>query len=47
MASRCFLYQKEEETVNHLFIHYDYAANIWQEVIGKLGILLALGNDVH
>lgn len=32
IVNRCLLYFHEEETINHIFIHYDYTKYIW----GKL-----------
>lgn len=38
LASRCVFCKRDEEMMNHLFIHFEYLATIWQGIIAKLGV---------
>ena len=34
----CVMCQKEEETINHLFLHCEFVANIWSHFIARCGV---------
>ena len=38
LANRCFLCEKEEETLNHLLVHYLQARIFWELILAIVGI---------
>ena len=38
--------KKEEENINHLLIHYEYASTIWQKILKNLKPSCALNEDI-
>lgn len=43
----CTLCNSEEETISHLFIHYQYSTQVWQNVLQKLNIHWVFYSNIH
>jgi hypothetical protein len=42
LINQCCLCEKDEETINHLFVHCEYAADIWHLVLNSFGVSWAM-----
>ena len=38
MGNQCVLLYREEETIHHLLIQCAYVMQVWQKILGQLGI---------
>jgi hypothetical protein len=46
LANWCCLCKMNEETINHLFIHYEYTADLWHLVLNIFGVSWVMSSNI-